>query len=205
MRQPGDGQYILIFDAIKKHFVLHRIDSTFDMNLVKSPWEQNTSALRYPQLDTTVKPHSDTPQRKLVKEAKVVPVPKAEPKRRKPVAPKKKPPPMRAPTPEEEDSHDGLTVEYPDTQPSKPYNHQATPTFQRNDSEEISDEDADAEGEDDPEMNRDVDYLKLPSPGNNNVGGMSDEDIELDLEAELEQALMETEGGANESSESEEE
>ena len=34
---------------------------------------------------------------------------------------------------------------------------------------------------------------------------MSDEEIELDLEAELEQALKETENGVDESSESEEE
>jgi hypothetical protein len=50
-----------------------------------------------------------------------------------------------------------------------------------------------------------VDHLQLPSPANN-AGGMSDEEIELDLEAELEQALKETEdNGADESSESEEE
>ncbi len=44
--------------------------------------------------------------------------------------------------------------------------------------------------------------MKLPSPANNNAGGMSDEDLELDLEAELEQALNEDKA---ESSESEEE
>jgi len=48
------------------------------------------------------------------------------------------------------------------------------------------------------------DHLQLPSPANN-AAGMSDEEIELDLEADLEQALEETENGVDESSESEEE
>jgi len=219
-RASGDGQYVLIFDPAKQHFVLHRIDSTFDMNLVDSPWE-DAAALQsqYPQLaGSTSNSSSDIPERKparttkatptaktskapAAKAPKAAPPPKAELKRRKPVPAKKKAP-VREPTPED-DSDDGLTIEYPDAPAAQQYQYQPTQSFQRDDSEEVSDEDAEGE-EYEEEKNQDVDYLKLPSPGNNNAGGMSDEDIELDLEAELEQALKE-EGGGDESSESEEE
>lgn len=208
VRTSAGGQYVLIFDPTKKHFVLHRIDSTFDMNLVSSPWEQDASELRsqYPQLESASNSQTSIPQRKSSK-TKNITVAKNETKRRKSIQAKKTKAPVREPTPEEEESDDGLTIEYPDAPSSQQYQYQSTPVFQRNVSEDISDEDEDAEGEEyEEERNQDVDLLKLPSPANNNAGGISDEDIELDLEAELEQALKETEeGGADESSESEEE
>lgn len=208
-RTSGDGQYVLIFEPAKKHFVLHRIDSTFDMNLVSTPWEQDASALRsqYAQLKPTTRAQSAAPQRKPSKSTKNTAAAKNDTQRRKSVQAKKTKPPVREPTPEEEESDDGLTIEYPDAPSSQQYQYQSTPLFQRNVSEEISDEDEDAEADEyEEERNQDVDLLKLPSPANNNAGGISDEDIELDLEAELEQALKETEeGGVDESSESEEE
>ena len=209
VRTSGNGQYVLIFDPVEKHFVLHKIDSTFDMNLISSPWEQDASELQsqYPQLDTTANSQNAGSQRKPPKVTKNIPVVKNDTKRRKSVQAKKSKPAVREPTPEHEDSDDGLTIEYPDAPSSQQYQYQSTPIFQRNVSEDISDEDEDAEGEGyQDERNQDVDLLKLPSPANKNAGGMSDEDIELDLEAELEQALKETaEGRVDESSESEEE
>jgi hypothetical protein len=211
-RTSGDGQYVLIFDAPNKRFVLHRLDSTFDMNLVKAPWEDNASTLRsqYPQLETTAPPTPETklPQRRTSKSAKKAAPAKAEAKRRKSAdKPKVPKPPPREPTPDEEESDDGLTIEYPDGPPSsQPWKSQSTPVFQQNVDEDVSDEDAEGEEYAD-ERNQDVDLLKLPSPSNN-IGGMSDEDLELDLEAELEEALKETAGtgtGAGESDESEEE
>jgi hypothetical protein len=205
VRTSGDWQYVLIFDAPNKRFVLHRIDSTFDMNLVKAPWEDDASTLRsqYPQLDSAAPTKSETqpPQRKSSKPAKNATAVKAEPKRRKAAEkPKKSKPPPREPTPEEDESDDGLTIEYPDGPPSsQPYKSQSTPVFQRHISEDVSDEDAEGEEYED-ERNQDVDHLKLPSPANN-AGGMSDEDLELDLEAELEEALKETAGESDESEE----
>lgn len=209
-RTSGDGQYVLIFDPVKKHFVLHRIDSTFDMNLVSAPWANDASTLRsqYPQLETKV---PAGPQRKSSKTSKkAATAAKAETHRKKVEKAKKSKPAPREPSPEEEEeSDDGLTIEYPDGPSSQAYQYQATstPVFTREQSEDASEEDSDAEGEEYvEERNQDVDHLKLPSPANNNAGGMSDEEMELDLEAELEQALKETEGGgADESSESEEE
>ncbi|KAL2076006.1 hypothetical protein VTL71DRAFT_949 [Oculimacula yallundae] len=201
VRTAGSDQYILIFDPEKKHFVLHQVDSTFDMNLTSAPWDKNASKLRtqYPQIPTS-KPQTSASQRKPAKVSKKTDPTKAAPPRRKVEKPKKaKPTPViREPTPEEEESDDGLTIEYPSAPTN--YDYKSTPVFDRAVS---SDEDEDAEGEEideEEERNQDVDHLKLPSPANNAAGGMSDEDMELDLEAELEQAL-----NASESDESEEE
>ena len=185
--------------------MLHRVDSTFDMNLVSAPWDQNSSNLRsqYPQLEPETKPAVPAPQRRPSKSAKNAAAAKATTKRPKQEKPKKPKPPVREPTPEEEDSDDGLTVEYPDGPPAQQHHYQPTPVFRRHASEDASDEDAEHESFEE-ERNQDVDHLQLPSPANN-AGGLSDEEIELDLEAELEQALKETENGADESSESEEE
>lgn len=207
VRTTGDGQYVLIFDPVKLQYVLHRIDSTFDMNVVSAPWTNDASALRsqYPQLEPEPKPQANAPQRRTSKGKKAV-APKIEAPRRKAEKPKKTKPPVREPTPEEdEDSDDVLTIEYPGAAPPRQYN--PTPVFQRQVSEEVSDEDEDAEHEsyEEEEHNQDVDHLKLPSPANN-AGGMSDEDLELDLEKELEAEFEEAlNRGAEESSESEEE
>lgn len=193
---------MLIFDPVKEHFVLHRIDSTFDMNLVSAPDEQDASRLQsqYSQLGSETKSNSSIPQRKASKGGRKAVAPKIEAPRRKAAEkPKKSKPPVRESTPEEEESDDGLTIEYPDAGPQQQYN--APPSVNRQASEEISDEDEDADHEvyEEEEHNQDVDHLKLPSPANN-AGGMSDEDLELELEAELEEAL-----NADESDESEEE
>lgn len=216
-RVSANGQYVLIFDPAKKHFVLHRVDSTFDMNLINAPWaDASTLRSQYPQLET---PQSKSPaavqppQRKLSKTTKKAATnAKAETQRKKVEKAKKPKPPPRAPSPEEEEESedDGLEIEYPDGPPPQPYQAQSfsTPVFRRDPSvASEEDSDLDAEGEEyEDERNQDVDHLKLPSPANNNAGGISDEEMEMDLEAELEQALKETEGGgAHESSESEEE
>ncbi|KAL3418057.1 ELL-associated factor [Phlyctema vagabunda] len=214
VRTSGDGQYLLIFDPEKKHFVLHRVDSTFDMNLVGTPWENSVSALQkdYTQIEPPVKPltaaapqKSATTTTKSTK-PKSTAAAKTETKKKAAEKAKKAKHVARQPTPDaDEDSDDGLTVEYPDGPGSQQYQYQSTPVFTRQVSEDISDEDEDADGdfEDiEPERNQDVDHLELPSPINN-AGSIEDE-MELDLEAELEQALKETEN-ADESSESEEE
>ncbi|KAG9228311.1 putative neurogenic locus notch like protein 2 [Amylocarpus encephaloides] len=206
-RSSSDGQYVLIFDPAKKHFVLHRVDSTFDMNLVSTPWSQDESTLRsqYTQLNAAKAGKGAKGRPKTTKAAAAAP--KVAPRKKVEKVTKPKPPP-RAPTPEEEEeSDDGLIVDYPDGPPSQNFQYNSTPIVQRHESEDASEEDSDAEGEEyEDERNQDVDHLKLPSPANNG-GGMSDEDMDSALEAELEQALeMDLSGGgADESSESEEE
>lgn len=200
VRASGDGQYVLIFNPEKEHFVLHRIDATFDVNLVSAPWEKNASALRsqYSQLESGAKPRAEAP-----------------PRRRKPTQVKKKPPVVHEPAPEEEEeSDDGLTIEYPDAPSARQYKPQPEPASPPNASEDDDDEDEDdlegeGEGELDEQRNQDVDHLTLLSPpaAHDHISGSAEEDMELDLEAELEQALKETREGAgdDESDESEEE
>jgi hypothetical protein len=210
VRTSDNGQFVLIFDESNKRFVLHRVDSTFNMNLVKAPWEDDASTLRsqYPQLESEAMNEPQQSQKKMPKSGKnattAKATAKAEPKRKKAAEkPKKAKPPPREPTPDEDedDSDDGFTIEIPDA-PQASQTYKPTPVFQRQVSEEVSDEDAEGEEYED-ERNQDVDHLKLPSPANN-AGGMSDEDLELDLEAELEEALRETAGTGAESDESEE-
>ncbi|KAH8811636.1 putative neurogenic locus notch like protein 2 [Xylogone sp. PMI_703] len=212
-RTTGDGKYVLIFDPAKKHFVLHRLDSTFDMNLIKTPWEENESSLRseYPQLETTSPSQQQKKQSKATK-ARGSANAAAETKQRKAEKPAKKTKPKaRSPTPESDadDSDDGLTIEYPDGSAPTQYRYQSTPVFQREPSEEVSEEDSGDEQDYRNERNQDVDVLELSPANNNDMGGITEEDMELDLEAELEQALQETTvemtHSANESDESEEE
>ncbi|RAL65932.1 hypothetical protein DID88_005593 [Monilinia fructigena] len=99
--------------------------------------------------------------------------------------------------------------EYPDGEVAQPHYEYRAPIFQREPSEEISDEDEDMDNDGIYEQNQDVDHLKLPSPVNNptvisDEEAMDMEDLEADLQAELEKDLMMNQQG-DESDESEEE
>lgn len=208
-RTSGDDQYVLLFDPERKAFILHQIDSSFDMNLTSTPWDQDATSLRqsYDQLAPPRQIRKPEPQC----EVKRVPVRNnIESKVKKTEKPKKPRATRREPTPEpvEEDSDDDMIVEYPDGPPSQRFQSQSTPIFRQEESEE-SEEDADSEMEEDS-RNQDVEALSLPSPVHNSGGAEPEEEIdELGLEAELLEALEnEThEDGArdDESSESEEE
>ncbi|THV52244.1 hypothetical protein BGAL_0084g00020 [Botrytis galanthina] len=213
-RTSGDGQFILTFDPVRKVLVLDRIDSTFDMNLTSAPWTDDVAQLQsqYEQLEPPTKaiieePQPKVPQKKAPKSkapaaTKAKPAPRAKAEK----AQKPKPPP-REPTPEqeEEDSDDGFTVEFPDGQSSQQQYEYRAPIFQREPSEEISDEDEDADADHDGiyEQNQDVDHFKLPSPVNNPgiINDQDEMDFEAHLEAEMEKELQMQE----ESDESEEE
>ncbi|KAF7908709.1 uncharacterized protein EAF01_004464 [Botrytis porri] len=200
-RTSGDGQFILTFDPVRKVLVLDRIDSTFDMNLTSAPWTDDAAQLQsqYEQLEPPTKaiieePQSKVPQKKAPKSkapaaAKAKPAPRAKAEK----AQKPKAPP-REPSPEpEEDSDDGFTVEFPDGQSSHQQYEYRAPIFQREPSEEISDEDEDADADHDGiyEQNQDVDLLKLPSPVNN-PGVEGEEEMDLDLQAEMEAEMEKT-------------
>ncbi|KAK4232373.1 hypothetical protein QBC38DRAFT_95021 [Podospora fimiseda] len=55
VRTTDDGKFVLIFDPKRQALVLHRVDSTFHMNLVRTPTENNAEILRkkFPQLTAT--------------------------------------------------------------------------------------------------------------------------------------------------------
>jgi len=215
VRSSGDGQYILIFDPDKKHFVLHQIDSTLDMNLTSAPWDQDPTSLRdsYPQLEPPTKPRRKSSSQPKAQSAKdggsAGAAGSSDGKRRKNEKTKKTKAPAREPTPEaeDEDSDDGLTIEYPGGAPPPRFQSRAPP-FTQNTGKDVPSEQSDMDAEyeeDEEEHNQDVEDLKLPSPVGN-AGLDVEDELELDLEAELEQALAsETGNKGDESSESEEE
>lgn len=56
-RSTKENQYALIFDPERKAFVLHRVDSTFNMNLTRTPSDADADALKeeYPHLDNSIR------------------------------------------------------------------------------------------------------------------------------------------------------
>lgn len=133
---------MLIFDAAREVFVLHKVDSMFNMNLIQTPSNDNAQSLRreFPQLEShsssssakatgpagsnKQSAKSSTQEKKAAaKPRKAAPKAKAEEKPSL-VMPEKKPPPKPASTNKrrqasadsEEDSSDddlGLTIENP--------------------------------------------------------------------------------------------
>ncbi|KAL7621288.1 hypothetical protein AAE478_008607 [Parahypoxylon ruwenzoriense] len=141
-RGAEDSQYVLIFDAEREVFILHKVDSMFNMNLVRTPSNDNAESLRreFPQLEShstssSVKASGTASggkqstkganeQKKTTAKSRKQTAPKAEVKPGL-VMPEKKPPPPKpavtnkrrqASADSEEDSSDddlGLTIENP--------------------------------------------------------------------------------------------
>ncbi|KAI0125165.1 hypothetical protein BJ170DRAFT_597993 [Xylariales sp. AK1849] len=166
-RAGEDGKYVLIFDPAREAFILHRVDSTFNMNLISTPENKDADSLRqnYPHLKNTGtasgKAKGSTAQgakgNKAKAQEKEQPKPRPLPKKRD------------AKSDEEEDSDDddgGLVVEFPGgREPGS--NRDFSPAFPpRRFSEFVAhaDEEEDADGEDD-DMSEE-EYFKLPSPMN---------------------------------------
>ncbi|KAI0995396.1 hypothetical protein K3495_g12783 [Podosphaera aphanis] len=184
-RIAGQGQYILIFDPLKEHFVLHRIDSNFDMKLVSAPWLQNTPNQRSQHNQAEMK--SVPSQKKNSKGPLKASNKKNEAPRRKVETIRKTVAAQRDSTPEE-DSDDGLTIEYPDGHNPQKQRYNPVHVYQRHTSEEVSeDEDAAHEVEDAEIPPED---FKTPSHTPSATADLSDEDMEMALEAELEQELL---------------
>ncbi|KAH6697539.1 ELL-associated factor [Plectosphaerella plurivora] len=57
-RTTEQGQYVLCFDAERKAFILDKVDSTFNMNLTRTPDNTDPSSLedQFPHIDTSIKP-----------------------------------------------------------------------------------------------------------------------------------------------------
>ncbi len=66
VRTTDDGNFILIFDPARKVFVLHRVDSTFHMNITRTPSDSNVESLRkqFPQLEVKAASTQKLPKRK---------------------------------------------------------------------------------------------------------------------------------------------
>lgn len=169
-RTSGDGKYVLIFDPRKEVFVLHLVDSTFNLNLIQTPDNKDADSLKreYPHLK-----NSDTKaatgkgkggaaaQSKAGKAGKAGKVPKKE--QAKPAAPKKR---TAESDEESSDDDDGLEIEFPGG-PAPTSNRDFSPAFPpRRFSDFVADpdeEEDDADGEDDDD-DMSEEHFKLPSP-----------------------------------------
>lgn len=126
-RRTEDGQYVLIFDAAREVFVLHKVDSMFNMNLIRTPTNSDADSLRreYPQLEGSAPVDAKpAPAKTKEKDAPAKPKkPAVKEKQENSLPMPKKPAPQPAPAPKKpmtEDSEDessdddfGLTIENP--------------------------------------------------------------------------------------------
>ncbi|KAF2970875.1 hypothetical protein GQX73_g2651 [Xylaria multiplex] len=192
-RGHEDNQYVLIFDPEREVFVLHRVDSMFNMNLARTPTNDDTDSLReaHRQLEAhrpsrTTKPANKSTSSKPTKAKKSAPkdpkssvVKKVEPPTRVPAKPKK----VHHDSEEESSDDDVFTIEDPSG--AAPASHRDfSPGFidkprrfsefvEQNHEEVEEDDDGDlgievealndADGEEEEEEEED-DNFKLPSP-----------------------------------------
>ncbi|CAD6502837.1 BgTH12-05426 [Blumeria graminis f. sp. triticale] len=207
-RSSAHEQYILIFDADKEQFVLHRVDSNFDMKRVYSSRSKNiTGSHTQNSKHESVTNHQPAAlPKKSLKRAQAATEDSDQQKAKKPKY-RTQPDPSPEIDQVEEESDDGLTIEFPGAQSPVNGQYDASPLHQRQLSEEDSDEERDIAPGDYQVSKQTAEDLKHPSPGANSSLEMSDEDMELALEAELEQELLKesAEAMADESDESEEE
>ncbi|KAI8632972.1 hypothetical protein F5Y19DRAFT_335605 [Xylariaceae sp. FL1651] len=196
-RGHEDNQYVLIFDPDKEVFVLHRVDSMFNMNLVRTPTNNDAESLRqeYPQLDAhrqskpgkaTSKSTSSKPKKPAPKETKSsAPIKKMEPPKSTPAAKPKK----HDDSEEESSDDDLLTIEDPggaapaasrDFSPGSIEKPRLFSEFVQQQNEEDDEEDADGEEEEEEEEEDEEDedddtfeHFKLPSPINRQMMGQS--------------------------------
>ncbi|KAI4866318.1 RNA polymerase II transcription elongation factor-domain-containing protein [Hypoxylon rubiginosum] len=194
-RGAEENQYVMIFDAAREVFVIHKVDSMFNMNLVQTPSNDNAASLRqeYPQLEShsgsTAKPAGKQSAKAKNEEKKTAakprkPAPKSKAQEKPSAAiPDKKPPPKPTTTTkkqrpaaaesEEESSDDdlGLTIENPGgsaPNASRDFspNLFGIRPFSTFEPQNEEEEQDDADGEDDDD---DYEHFKLPSPINHPV------------------------------------
>ncbi|KAI1779393.1 RNA polymerase II transcription elongation factor-domain-containing protein [Hypoxylon cercidicola] len=194
-RGAEENQYVMIFDAAREVFVIHKVDSMFNMNLVQTPSNDNAGSLRqeFPQLEahssssvkatgkqsakvkteekkTAAKPRKPAPKSKAPeKPSAVIPDKKPLPK---PTTAAKKQRPAAAESDEESSDDDlGLTIENPSgpaanvSQGYSPHLFGIRPFSDLLQQNEEEEQD-DADGEEDED---DFEHFKLPSPINHSV------------------------------------
>ncbi|RYP06007.1 hypothetical protein DL764_003424 [Monosporascus ibericus] len=191
-RRTEDGQYVLIFDAAREVFVLHKVDSMFNMNLIRTPTNSDADSLRreYPQLEGSA-PVDAKPAPAKTKEKDTLAKPRkpaVKEKQENSLPMPKKPAPQPEPAPKkpvQEDSEDessdddfGLTIENPggeDTSARSQILRNFSPAFgtgARRFSEFLQQNEREASGEQVSEEEEGEDVL--PS----NVGAIDEDDAD---------------------------
>ncbi|KAI1101203.1 RNA polymerase II transcription elongation factor-domain-containing protein [Jackrogersella minutella] len=194
-RGVEDSQYVLIFDPVREVFVLHKVDSMFNMNLVQTPSADHDESLRqdYPQLvshsiSSSAKAAGPTSSGKKSTKAtgeekkttKRKSAPKAKIEEKPTLAmPEKKPPPKPVTTSkpsktidEEDESSDddlGLTIENPGGQAPRAQRDFSPNIFGLRRFSDLVQETEEGENDDADGEDDDDDnfeHFKLPSPIN---------------------------------------
>ncbi|KAI1320418.1 RNA polymerase II transcription elongation factor-domain-containing protein [Xylariaceae sp. FL0255] len=113
-RGQEDNQYVLIFDPDRDVFVLHRLDSMFNMNLTRTPSNNDAASLRqeHKQLDAHRPPKT---QKTATSKAKKPQAKETRPQKANPPKPASKPAPQKAQDDSDDESSDDdlLTIEDP--------------------------------------------------------------------------------------------
>ncbi|KAK3388830.1 RNA polymerase II transcription elongation factor-domain-containing protein [Sordaria brevicollis] len=144
VRTAADGQYVLVFDPERKAFVLHQVDSMFNMNITKapdtniakqvSPLEVKGAVLDKPapkqKASTAASKNKETPAKNASagrgrggkaaqNKQNTATIPKSKPASPPRAEPTKRGRPSNAESEDEDDDDDdgGLTIEYPDGPP----------------------------------------------------------------------------------------
>ncbi|KAF3019877.1 hypothetical protein E8E14_013761 [Neopestalotiopsis sp. 37M] len=166
-RTSNENQYVLIFDPNREVFVLHKVDSTFNMNLIQTPDNKNADNLKkqYPHLPNSTAESSTTKTKakagggaKGTKAQKAAP-----PKPSKPAAPEKR----KNGSDDEEDSDDGdvLEIDFGDTAaPNRDFSPAFPPRRFSEFAAQNEEEEDDADGEDEDEEMSEQEHFPLPSP-----------------------------------------
>ncbi|KAK6086557.1 ell-associated factor [Seiridium cupressi] len=169
-RSNNENQYALIFDPKREVFVLHKIDSTFNMNLAQTPGNKDAESLKreYPHLKNSSAEVSSSRAKGAAASQGTKAQKKAEPK------PKPKPKPAAAPAKqktgsdeEESDDNDdgGLEIDFGDTAaPNRDFSPAFPPRRFSEFAEQNDEEEDDADGEDEDEEMSDQEHFPLPSP-----------------------------------------
>ncbi|KAI1122814.1 RNA polymerase II transcription elongation factor-domain-containing protein [Nemania abortiva] len=102
------NQFVLIFDPEKEVFVLHRVDSMFNMNLVRTPTNNDSEDLRqeYGQLEAHQPSRAAKPVNKVISSKPAKPKKPAPKDSRAPVAKKAEPPKPTQPVKSSKSHHD---------------------------------------------------------------------------------------------------
>ncbi|KAL2108024.1 hypothetical protein VUR80DRAFT_4350 [Thermomyces stellatus] len=217
-RTVGDNQYILYFDPSRKVFVLDRVDSTFNMNITRTPETSDPEILRQrfeqlspepsesivakvPTRAAPSKPAKPAPKRKVAPKKKREEEPK-EPEVPEPAKKEEKKPKKRDIESEEEDDDDDdpLQVEYPGSEP-RPNDFSPAfsgPTFGLRRFSDFAEKLRESGNELDDERSTSSDgglnNFKLPSPvgkSGNEYDDSEDEDEDEEVEMEDVQAPKE--------------
>ncbi|KAH7158049.1 RNA polymerase II transcription elongation factor-domain-containing protein [Dactylonectria estremocensis] len=152
-RNTADSQYVLYFDPAREAFILDKVDSTFNMNVIQLPDNPDTEGLRrrYPQIDNESQAAPKASSSKLPNKPAAAAVEKPASKPAPKPASKPAPKPRAKPTvqkkevkrkPEKKQPPKSIALSLPVPEPSKPQ-PESQPKRSSQDEDEDDDEDDD--------------------------------------------------------------